>query len=298
VASENATVAIALRGATDSLRAAGIDSPELTAERLLAHVLKCERADLYVAPERPLSPREHAALRALLARRLKREPLQYITGEVEFLGLTMRVGPGVLIPRPETEVLVERAVEFCRRQLPAIAPLRCLDVGTGCGNIAAALAVSLPHVQVVAVDCSEEALEIARHNLRRLHLADRVQLLRADLRSPQFAHEVPGSFHLVVANLPYVPTGQLATLAPEVKDHEPYLALDGGRDGLDLYRILIALLPHILVPEGGFFAEIGDGQASAMRSLLEEAGFVHMAVFPDLAGKERVVFASRPEERS
>ncbi len=298
MANSCATIAAFLRQASESLRDAGVDSPELTAERLLMHVLRCQRAELYLAPERLLSHRQQALLGDLLARRVRREPLQYLTGEVEFMGLSLRVRPGVLIPRPETEMLVERAVAFCQRELRGIHPLRCLDVGTGCGNIAASLAAMLPHAHVVAIDCSQEALAVARTNLSRLRLTNRVQLVRADLRSPDFARKVGGTFHLVTANLPYVPTGELSTLAPEVKNYEPHLALDGGPDGLALYRILIPLLPQLLSPGGGYFAEIGVGQGAQLRTLLEGAGLGEIEVLPDLAGRERVVFARRQRERA
>ncbi|MGQ9560643.1 MAG: peptide chain release factor N(5)-glutamine methyltransferase [Candidatus Oleimicrobiaceae bacterium] len=298
MANKHATVASLLGQATASLRGAGVDSPELTAERLLMHVLRCQRADLYLAPERPLSHRQQAWLADLLARRRRHEPLQYLTGEVEFMGLSLLVRPGVLIPRPETETLVERAVAFCQRELHGLRPVRCLDVGTGCGNIAASVATLLPHAEVVAIDCSEEALAVARENLRRLRLTARVQLVRADLRRADFARRVRGTFHLVTANLPYVPTGELATLAPEVKNHEPRMALDGGPDGLGLYRLLIPLLPQLISPGGGYFAEIGVSQAFQLRSLLESAGLVQIEVLPDLAGRERVVFARTPRERA
>ncbi|MBC7187253.1 MAG: peptide chain release factor N(5)-glutamine methyltransferase [Calditrichaeota bacterium] len=277
---------------------AGVDSPEVEAERLVMHVLHCQRADLYAAPERSLDQRQRKRFARLLARRLTREPLQYILGEVDFMGLTLSVSPAVLIPRPETETLVERALEFCRHTFAAGTPLRCLDVGTGCGNIAAALATYLPHSVVVAVDCSSAALAVARANLGRLRLGQQVRLVHADLREQDFLQKVGCAFSLVMANLPYVPAPALQALAPEVKDHEPLLALDGGPDGLDLYRVLIPLLPQLLSVGGAFFAEIGEGQGQEMRRLLARAGLVDIAVLPDLAGKERVVFARKGREEA
>jgi release factor glutamine methyltransferase len=280
------------------LRRAGLDSPEGDAERLLLHVLRCQRADLYATPERCLDRRQRQQFARVLARRLAREPLQHILGEVDFMGLTLSVSPAVLVPRPETETLVERAVEFCRQTFPAGSLLRCLDVGTGCGNIAAALATFLPDSEVVAVDCSRAALAVAQANLRRLRLGQRVRLVHADLRQPDFIRKAGRAFSLVIANLPYVPTASLQALAPEVKDHEPLLALDGGPDGLDLYRRLIPLLAHLLSAGGAFFAEIGEGQGREMMRLLAQAGLVDIALLPDLAGKERVVIARKGREEA
>ncbi|MDZ7338986.1 MAG: peptide chain release factor N(5)-glutamine methyltransferase [candidate division KSB1 bacterium] len=291
--SETPTAASLLRQAREALRAGGIDSPELTAERLLAHVLKCSRAELYATLQRPLTVQQRRAFQRLLARRLQREPLQYVLGEVDFMGLTLQVAPGVLIPRPETEILVEKAVEFCTKQFAEVESLQCLDVGTGSGNIALSLAAFLPRAQVVAVDCSAEALRMAEANLTRLGLAGRVRLIEADVRAADFVQTSGGAFHLVTANLPYVPSNALPTLQPEVRDYEPWLALDGGADGLELYRALVPKLPELLDERGAFFAEVGEGQGGAISELLHGAGFSDIQVFADLAGKERVVSARK-----
>ncbi len=255
-------------------------------------MLGCDRAELYAAPQRRVSASQRRTFARLLARRLAHEPLQYLLGQVDFMGLTLHVAPGVLIPRPETETLVERVVEFCTKKHQGAEVLRCLDVGTGSGNIAAALAYLLTTAEVVAVDCSAVALRLARENFKRLEL-QRVHVVLADVSAPDFGRKVGGPFDLVVANLPYVPSSALPELQPEVKDYEPVLALDGGEDGLVLDRALVPVLPSILTPGGAFFAEIGEGQGDKMVELLRAAGLRHMSVFADLAGRERVVFAQK-----
>jgi release factor glutamine methyltransferase len=270
----------------------GLDSPRVDAEHLLAHALKCDRMRLYVEHDKVINEQERAAFRELVRRRLQREPVAYIEGRRGFhaLDLELHVDPRVLVPRPETELLVDWVLEELR---PPPAPtMHVLDVGTGSGAIALALARARPDLVVAASDVSDDALAVAAENARRLGLPialHRSNLL-ADVPRPE------GGCAAIVANLPYVARDVWATLAPEVRDHEPRLALDGGPEGLDVIRRLVAqaAAPGVLAPHGGLYLEIGWDQAQAVRGLLEDAGFHDVAARSDLAGHPRIVRGFRP----
>ena len=226
----------------------------------------------------------------LINRRLSGEPIQYITGKTEFYGLPFRVSPAVLIPRPETEHLVEevlkRAATFAHPRIP---PLRILDIGTGSGCIAVALARHLPHAGITAIDISSEAISLARENAALNGVADRIRFLEGDLLAPVAGEQ----FEMIVSNPPYVPTADRSSLSVEVRDHEPALALFAGPDGLDIYRRLILAAYAALVPGGLLLLEIGFGQRVAVVALLAAAGFESIEAFPDLQSIPRVVCALR-----
>ncbi len=267
------TIREALAGATGVLEEAGCETPRLDAELLLAEVLEVGRARLVLDAELPLDVPAAKRFTALVSRRAAREPVAYILARKEFRHLTLAVDPRVLIPRPETELLVEVGLG-----LPAGA--RVVDVGTGSGAVALALKDERPDLSLTATDVSDAALAVARANAERLGLD--VSFVRADL-----LEGVKGPFDAVLANLPYVETG--AELAPEIARHEPASALDGGADGLDVIRRLVTMLEGIPVAA----LEIGADQAVSVRGLLERAGFGSVAVLRDLAGHERVVLARR-----
>lgn len=273
------TVQEALAQGTAALAAAGSPSPRLDAEVLLADVLGLRRVDLYARPELALAPAQEERYRALLERRALREPVSYLVGRKEFFGLTLRVDRRVLIPRPETEVLVERAlawVEDCRRHL-AIA-----DIGTGSGCIAVALATRLPQARIYATDISAEALEVAAENVRRHGVERQVTLLQGDLGDP-----LPERVDLLAANPPYTVWD---TLPDGITAYEPRLALDGGDDGLAVYRRLLPRLRSYLRPGGVAMVEVGDGQAGAVWTLVrEQVGGRSVQIWPDYAGLPRVV---------
>jgi release factor glutamine methyltransferase len=222
----------------------------------------------------------------LLERRYRGEPIQYITGETEFYGLPFRVTPDVLIPRPETEHLVEKVLDLAARfQAP-----RIVDVGTGSGAIAVALAHLLPHAQITAIDLSAPALAIARENAERNRVSNRIRFLQGDLLTPVAGQQ----FEIVVSNPPYVPTSDRASLAVEVRDHEPALALFADNDGLEVYRRLVPAAFAALIP-GGFVAlEIGYALSPAITRLLTESGFDRIEFVPDLQAIPRVACAQRP----
>lgn len=276
-----------------ALQAAGVDTPRLDAELLLAHVLGTDRTALFAYPERRLTPEEASRFEAALQRRMGREPLPYITGTREFLGLPFRVTPAVLIPRPETEVLVETVAERLAELHGREYPFRLLDVGTGSGCIAIGLAHLLPHARVVAVEPSAEALAVARENAAGLGVADRMEWVNALF--PEAAAEREGEFDAVVSNPPYIPEAEVETLQPEVRDWEPRGALTGGPDGLDLIRPLAEYAPRLIRPvrlggAGGLLAlEVALGQAERVLSLLRDTDrYAEVETVPDLAGIPRV----------
>lgn len=254
------------------------------AETLLLHLIGKHRAWLIAHAQDEFGGCTAMGYAALIDRRYAGEPIQYITGECEFYGLPFRVTPAVLIPRPETEHLVEKAIEL-NRGFPA--RVRILDVGTGSGAIAIALARALPAAHITAIDLSSQALEIAAFNAQRNGVAERIRFLEGDLLSPV----VDEHFDLIVSNPPYVPLTDRPTLAVEVREHEPTLALFSGDDGLNVYRRLIPASAHALSSGGSLALEIGCGQSEAIRDLLAASGFHEIAFTPDLQGIPRVASA-------
>jgi len=263
-----------------------LDTPRLDAEILVAHALGLSRVQLYVQHDRPLTAAELAGIRELIKRRQAGESVAYVVGKKEFWGLELAVDARVLVPRPDTETLVEEGRARLDEQKGE--GERIADVGTGSGAIALALAKLRPAAALYAVDISPDALAVARANAERLGLA--VTFLEGDLAAPLAAH---APFALIAANLPYIPRAELAGLAPEVRA-EPALALDGGPDGLDLVRRLVAGAPALLRSGGALALEIGAGQADATAALLEAAGFQDLRRRRDLAGIDRVVSGVRP----
>lgn len=261
----------------------GIEGGRLDAELLLGRALDLDRVGLYLNFDRPLTPSELASYRELVKRRGQREPVQYILGEAEFWSLPFAVSPAVLVPRPDTEVLVEEAL----KRLDGAA--RVLDVGTGSGAIAVAIAHECPEAAVVGLDLSAEALEMATANARRNGVEARVELRRGDL------HRLEGGpYDLVVSNPPYIPRGDLQGLMPEVTRFEPQQALCGGEDGLDCYRALAAQATALLAEGGWLLLEVGIGQADEVRQLLREAGLGETFSRDDYGGIARVVGGRRP----
>lgn len=284
------TIGSLVRWATDDFRGRGIDNPRLDAEVLVAHVLGIDRTRVIIDAERPLDPAELALLRELVKRRRAREPIAYLRGEREFYGLRFHVDARVLIPRPDTEALVDVALA---RTAHVSLSMRQLDLCTGSGCVAIAMAKQRPTAKVLASDLSDDALAVARDNAYRLG-AYNVAFARSDL-----FESVPreARFDVVTANPPYIPRGDLAGLMPDVRDFEPRLALDGGDDGLDTIRRIVRDAPAFLEPGGVLAMEVGAGEAPAVRELLEGRGYRDVAVDRDYAKIERVVSGLRPAER-
>lgn len=285
------TVLEVIQRSTEFLSRKGVDSPRLQAELLLAHVLRLQRMRLYLSFDRVLTPAEQDAYRELVRRRGQREPLQHIVGSACFCGLELAVNRHVLIPRPETELLAEAGWEILNRWAAAGAgSLRVLDWGTGSGCLAIAVAVHCPQAEVTAIDASAAALEVAAANVARHGLTHRVRLIQSD----GFSSLGPGEkFDLILSNPPYVPTAEIATLQPEVRDFDPRCALDGGVDGLDCYRRIAREAGGHLRPGGEVALEFGDGQAEALRHLFEEQKWIVDAVREDYTHRPRILIASQ-----
>jgi release factor glutamine methyltransferase len=281
----------ALRAGAELLHKAGIDSARLDVEVLLRHVLGVKTAELYLDFDMVLNAAAEREFKKLLLRRAGREPVAYITSHREFWSLDFVVTPEVLIPRPETELLVERALKLATR-LPAMSALNILDLGTGSGAIAVSLAKELPQARISAVDISAVAIEIACLNARRHGVEDRVEFFCGDLFEP--VTEEREGYDLIVANPPYIRNGDLAGLAPEIREWEPIMALDGGADGLFCYRRIVAAAGDYLKAGGSILLELGNAMGEAVARLFADAGgFEPAQVYRDYAGNERVIAAAK-----
>jgi release factor glutamine methyltransferase len=281
------TVAVARRDLAARLRGGGIESPDLDARILIAHALGLDQTTLALAGARPLDAEEESAIAALGRRRLGHEPVARIVGRKEFWSLPLQVDAATLVPRPESETVVEAAltvIEACgsRRR-----PLRIADLGTGSGALALALASELPNAVVVGTDLGFGALAVARENARRLGL-ERVAFVACNM-----ADALRGPFDVIVSNPPYIASGDIAALAPEVREFDPRAALDGGRDGLDGYRTIAATAPALLAAGGALIVELGTAQAEPVARLFGSAGLALSPPRPDLNGTPRALIAKR-----
>jgi release factor glutamine methyltransferase len=280
------TVIDVIRWTASRFEERGMETPRLDAELLTAHALGLPRLQLYLQFDRPLTQPELAAIRELVKRRQAGESVAYVVGKKEFFGLELAVDARVLVPRPDTETLVDEALE--RAGAPEAGATRVADVGTGSGAVAIAVAKQRPQAVVYAADVSPDALAVARANAERHGVA--ITFLEGDLDAALAPH---GPFDVITANLPYIPTGDLAGLPPEVRA-EPRLALDGGADGLVLVRRLVAAAPGLLAAGGALALEVGAGQARETAALLEAAGFTDVRLRRDLGQIERVVSGRKP----
>ncbi len=285
------TVLEVIQRSTEFLAKKGVESPRLQAELLLAHALALPRMQLYLKFERELSPPELEQVRELVKRRGQREPLQRITGSTSFCGLEIALNPHTLIPRPETELLAEQGWLFLNSLSgPESESLAALDFGTGSGCLAIALAVKCAAVRVWAVDISPEALQMAAQNAARHNVSDRIHLCHGD----GFAAAPPETrFQLLIANPPYIPTAELDQLQPEVRQHDPRHALDGGPDGLDFYRRLAVEAGAWLKTGGKIMLEFGDGQAEALRELFQSQNWIVERILDDYTQRPRILIARK-----
>ncbi len=305
---ETWTVLKIIQWTTEYLKGKGIENPRLDSEVLLAHLLKLDRVGLYLNYDRPLSKEELPSFREMIKRRGAREPLQYITGHQEFWSLDFKVTPDVLIPRPETEILVEEAVKVVSGQYPEgykgpgageNRPPTILDLCTGSGCIAVSLAKELKNAVVYAADASDAALKVARENAEINGVQDRVTFLKGDLYGalesrPLTTDRRPLLFDLIVSNPPYVKSVDIPNIQPEVRDFEPRMSVDGGPEGLDFYRRILAGAPEYLAAGGWLMMEVGEGQAEAVSEMIKDAGaFESSLTVKDLSGIERVVKAHK-----
>jgi release factor glutamine methyltransferase len=282
------TVLEGIQRSADFLGARSVEAARLQAELLLAHVLGLPRMQLYLQFERALTEKETDRYRELIKRRGSREPLQQIIGSTSFCGLEIVVNRYVLVPRPETELLAETAWTFLR-QLPVEPAV--LDFGTGSGCLAIALAIHSPLSRITAVDISSDALALARQNAAAHSVGDRIKFYQGEglAALPQGLR-----FDLLVSNPPYIPTAEIATLHPEVRDFEPHQALDGGADGLNFYRRLSAEASLLVKPGAAAILEFGDGQAETVCGIFEAQNWIVEQIIPDYSQRPRIVIARTP----
>jgi release factor glutamine methyltransferase len=278
-------VADCRRAWTAEFRARGIDSPELDARVLIGHALDLEHAALAARADQPLSAKQQNAIAALARRRLAHEPVARITGTKEFWSLPLRVTGAILVPRPETETVVTAALGALDDRGPRSRPWRIADIGMGSGAIALALLTELPSAFAVGTDISPAALAVARDNARRLGIS------RASCVVCDMASALSGSFDLIVSNPPYIATGDIDRLAPEVRLFDPRVALDGGADGLHWYRALAASAASLLAGNGIVVVELGNDQAAPVATIFAAAGLAPMTPQPDLNGTPRALIA-------
>ncbi len=288
------TIQKLLNWITDHFTEKGIDSPRLSAELLLSHILSLQRIELYTNFDQPVSKPQLDKLHELVKRASQHEPIAHLIGKTEFYSLQIKVSGDCLIPRPETELLAERAIEFLRTR-PG--PQHVLDLCTGSGCIAIAIAKNFHNAKIIATDISDSALAVAAQNLELHNLTDRVQLLCGDLFDPIIKGLDATDFDLIVCNPPYVTTGEFETLAKNVRDFEPKLSLHAGTDGLDIYRRIAERIDEFLKPDAALMLEIGYAQAKAVRELLEKTdAFPQIKIEKDLTDNDRIVIAKKQSD--
>jgi release factor glutamine methyltransferase len=285
--SASLTIAAVRRALAARFRACGLDSPELDARVLVGHALDLDHAALAVAGARVLDPDEQRAIAALAQRRLAHEPVARIVGGKEFWSLPLRVDSATLVPRPETETLVESALAAIDTRRDRTKPLRIADLGTGSGALLLALLSELPNASGVGTDVSVATLRVAAGN------ACRLRLKRASFVACNMAAALRGPFDIIVSNPPYIATNDIAALAPEVRDFDPRGALDGGSDGLNFYRTIAATIPALLAPGGLLIVELGPDQARPAAALFTNAGLAPAPPAPDLNGMPRALLARK-----
>ena len=278
-----------LRDAAVALTAAGIDNVRFEARLLLAHAAGVTIEWLVAHGGDTAPPAVAEALRELTARRVRREPMAYVTGEREFWGLPFRVSPAVLVPRPDSETLIEAALALMPGRTE---PWRILDLGVGSGCLLLTLLREFPNARGVGMDASAAALAVAEANAEALGVASRLRLVEGDWRQPGWVERLGGPFDLLVSNPPYIETAAIAGLMPDVARFEPHLALDGGQDGFAAYRAIAAEASRLVVPGGQVLIEAGEGQAAEISALLSTAGFVPGHPWKDLGGIDRIIPAS------
>jgi release factor glutamine methyltransferase len=285
------TILSLIEWSADHFSSKSVDSPRLTAELLLCHVLTCQRIELYTNFDRVLSPDELTRYKACFKRRLAHEPVQYIVGSTEFMGLKLEVDRRTLIPRPETELLVEQVAK--RALGGGSRPIRILDIGTGSGNIAVSLARLISSCEVIALDVSTDALDVANRNAELHAVEGRVKLVQYDIMNRDGLYEAE-PFDFVVSNPPYIPAADIPSLPPEVRDYEPLIALRDSGDGLSFFRRIGETGARLLKEDGSLFVEIGFDQGEAVRAIFRDLGYAQVGSFKDYAGIDRVIEAAAP----
>ncbi len=277
------TVLEAIKLSDDYLKKYGVESSRLNAELLLAEILKCKRLDLYLLYDRPLNDSEISTYREFIKRRSQREPLQYIIGHVEFYGIELSINPSVLIPRPETEIIVESILKSYDSQ----AEIRLLDIGIGSGNISVALLKNLPNASAVGIDISSEAISIAKLNACSMDLLNKLNLIRFDILEDDITKL--GKFDLIVSNPPYISVSEYECLEPELRVYEPANSLTDYGDGYKFYKKIISASKVLLNSSGKLFLELGKGQSDTVNDLMTSSGFRNICIIKDYSQIERVI---------
>lgn len=281
-----------LKASSDFFTEKNVDDARLNAELLLAHTLRLRRLDLYLYFDRPVSEKERAEFRELCRRRLKGEPLQYITGEQEFYGYPFFVDKRVLVPRPETELLVEAAIETVE-SLSDAPEIRILDIGTGSGCIAVTFAKKLPNARITAVDLSADALDVARRNAEMNEVSGQITFLETDALSSDFSEQFKEPFDLIISNPPYIPEREAETLQIEVRDYEPHAALF-VTEGFEFYEKISRDAKVLLKPGGHLFFELHADGAARVKAIFERLGFSNIQILKDYSGILRMALAQKP----
>ncbi|MBU2506414.1 MAG: peptide chain release factor N(5)-glutamine methyltransferase [Bacteroidetes bacterium] len=282
------TVLESITLSTDFLEKKGIESPRMNAELLLAEILNCKRLDLYLAFDRPLVDKEIVKYREFISRRGKFEPLQYILGKVEFYGLEFKVNRSVLIPRQETEILIDTIKEGVNNSHP----LKILDIGCGSGNISITLAKNLTNSTVLGIDISKEAIETALINMKNNDCEKNVEFNIADIMDVNFANSYSG-FDIIVSNPPYVSESEYQNLQKEIINYEPPTAVTDGNDGYKFYRRISEVSAEILNPNGKLYFEAGAGQAEKIKTIMTDNGFTNIRFAKDYLGIDRVIHGEK-----
>ncbi|MFQ5649029.1 MAG: peptide chain release factor N(5)-glutamine methyltransferase [bacterium] len=285
-----------LHDSAEYLAQNGIENARLNAERLLAHLLQVNRPHLYLDSEHDLTTSKLEQLANFLRRRARQEPLQHILGETEFMSLPFKVSPAVLIPRPETEVLVEGVLKRCEQMFSPTTDVAILDVGTGSGCIAVSLAKYLKNAEVTALDISAEALHAAAANAALNRVSRRIKFANIDFFRKDIVNRLSAQFDVVVSNPPYVSVADFDDLPAEVKHFEPTIALHDQADGLRFYRRISEVARQLLKPVGFWALEVGTGQAPVVRDMMLKSGFARVKVNQDLNGIDRVLICDRDQE--
>ena len=277
------TVLEVIKLSTEYLQKKGVEAPRANAEILLAEILKCKRLELYLSFDKPLAENEVQIYREAIRKRGLRIPLQYIVGNVEFYGLKLIVNESVLIPRPETELLVEKIIKESDKSVS----LKILDIGVGSGNISLSILKNLPNTNVVAIDISESALEVAKQNTELNSLQHRIELKHFDIMKDDL--NSLGKFDLIVSNPPYVSVNDFESLEPELKVHEPRIALTDNSNGISFYKSIIEASDQILNRSGKIYFELGMGQSMEVKNLFDQKGLSNITITKDYAGIDRII---------
>ena len=286
------TVRELMKFAIDHLEKLGFDETRLTVELLLSHALGCQRIQLYTSFDKPLTKEELSRFRSMYERRLVHEPVQYIVGSSNFMGLQLRVDPSVLIPRPETETLVEQVMILCK-EMESADEISIIELGTGSGNIAIALAKFVKNASIVSIDCNPEAIELARENAISCKVDSKIDFRVIDMFEP-VDQLLLKRFDILVSNPPYISKDDWEVLATEVKRFEPRNALTDFKDGYEFHQRIVELAPYLLRNNGAVFVEVGYGQSKQLVDMMGKSGFSDVSSVPDLQSIQRVVKGTCP----